>query len=430
MVPPAVRNVVIGAGVHGLSAAWHLARELRARGRGDGGDVVVLDKTGPGAGATGIACGIIRNNYFQPAMRRLMAHSVSVWETHRESLSYHPVGYMQLSPEAMHAGVAQIHAEQRDIDYPSTFIEGGTACRAYMNALFPDWQAQGITSILHEKRGGYAGNQAAVRGLTALAEAEGVRVLAGVRVTGLDLDGAVRAVETDQGTIRCDHLVVAVGPWIGDLWRMLELPDSVDIDGQTIPMWTYWLVQEGTVRAESLTDASGQPPPVIHVDTDVPLYDQAGDLITDQPWGIYYKPDARGVQGGSMPRRLDGARVTVDPYGPKRSAHTAGPDFARLWTAGLAHCHGRFADAPQRYTHEPSGGVGSFTPDCFPVFDTFRQNAYVIADSNHGFKMVGVGALVAKELLGEPQDLLEPFRFSRYARGTLHPTSNSPFPWS
>ena len=44
--------------------------------------------------------------------------------------------------------------------------------------------------------------------------------------------------------------------------------------------------------------------------------------------------------------------------------------------------------------------------------------------------MIGVGALVAKELVGERQALLEPFRFSRYAEGRLHPVSHSPFPWS
>jgi hypothetical protein len=79
---------------------------------------------------------------------------------------------------------------------------------------------------------------------------------------------------------------------------------------------------------------------------------------------------------------------------------------------------------------EPSGGLGCFTPDSFPVFDTFSENAYVIADSNHGYKMIGVGALVAKHLLGEPQALLAPFAFSRYAEGRLHPVSHSPFPWS
>ena len=41
-----------------------------------------------------------------------------------------------------------------------------------------------------------------------------------------------------------------------------------------------------------------------------------------------------------------------------------------------------------------------------------------------------LGALVARELLGEEQGLLEPFRFGRYEAGELHPVSHSPFPWS
>lgn len=44
--------------------------------------------------------------------------------------------------------------------------------------------------------------------------------------------------------------------------------------------------------------------------------------------------------------------------------------------------------------------------------------------------MIGVGDLVAGELLGDSSPFLEPFRFSRYATGDLHPVSNSPFPWS
>src|SRR3712207_8202010 len=58
----------------------------------------------------------------------------------------------------------------------------------------------------------------------------------------------------------------------------------------------------------------------------------------------------------------------------------------------------RFEGKGYLFSKEPSGGIGCFTPDSFPVFDLFRQNAYAIADSNHGYKMIGVGALVAKEL--------------------------------
>jgi len=138
------------------------------------------------------------------------------------------------------------------------------------------------------------------------------------------------------------------------------------------------------------------------------------------------------VQGGSMPVTVDKpiADVAVDPYGPASPEFVVSPDFARMWTAALAHCHRRFEGTRHLYKDEPSGGLGCFTPDSFPVFDMFRQNAYVIADSNHGYKMIGVGALVARELLGEPQELLAPFRFDRYERGELHPTSASPFPWS
>ena len=100
-----------------------------------------------------------------------------------------------------------------------------------------------------------------------------------------------------------------------------------------------------------------------------------------------------------------------------------------MWTSALAHCHKRFEGKRAPVPQEPSGGIGAFTPDSFPVFDVFRQNAYVIADSNHGYKMIGVGALVAKELLGEPQALLEPFRFSplrRRASCTRSATRRSP----
>ena len=79
---------------------------------------------------------------------------------------------------------------------------------------------------------------------------------------------------------------------------------------------------------------------------------------------------------------------------------------------------------------EPSGGIGCFTPDSFPIFDHFRENVSIIADSNHGWKMIGVGHLMVEEILGNKQSLLDPFRFNRFERGNLHPVSNSPYPWS
>jgi glycine/D-amino acid oxidase-like deaminating enzyme len=446
-IPDSSRYVVIGAGIHGLSTALHLAQALEARGQGGGKDVLVLDKGGIAAGASGIACGVVRNNYFQPAMRELMAHSVAVWESDPKAFSYHPVGYMQISPEVMREDVASIYRQQQAIGYDSTFIEGAKESALYMKGLYDDWQAKGITSVLHEKKGGYANNTASIYGLAGKAEAEGVRTLTGAEVKGFEFGSnsqAVTALLTDRGRIGCDYVVVGAGPWINRIWNMLDLPRTVSIkaaDGtmhQGVRMWKYWCLEEGTLGIDPDLHKTndGRMPPVLHVDTDAPLYsDVDGSLITDKLWGLYYKPDFNfgGIQGGASPYSVDTDpdNVAVDPYGPDSPDFIVGDEFIHTWCSMLAHCQKRFEGKIGLYKHdEPSGGLGCFTPDNFPVFDVFRENVYVIADSNHGYKMIGVGKLVAQEIMGEASRLLEPFRFSRYAEGKLHPVSHSPFPWS
>jgi glycine/D-amino acid oxidase-like deaminating enzyme len=61
-VPSGVKYAIIGAGIHGLSTAYHLALKLKETGKGSGKDILVLDKTSIAAGASGIACGVVRNN--------------------------------------------------------------------------------------------------------------------------------------------------------------------------------------------------------------------------------------------------------------------------------------------------------------------------------------------------------------------------------
>ena len=116
-LPRSVKYLVIGAGVHGLSTAWHLAKEQRAR--GEEPDVLILDKTGVGAGASGIACGVVRNNYFQPAMSELMAANVEVWEQDPQGFSYHPVGYCALGSGGQVSDLTEVHERQQRIGYPS-----------------------------------------------------------------------------------------------------------------------------------------------------------------------------------------------------------------------------------------------------------------------------------------------------------------------
>lgn len=438
-LPKYQKYVIIGAGMHGLSTAWHLAKELKARGKGSGEDIVVLDKTAPGAGASGIACGVIRNFYFQPAMGEVMRVSVEVWEENAEALHYHDVGYIAVVGPAQDSDLQAIYERQQTSGYRSDLICGEQQVYDHMRALFPDWKARGLTTCLHERQGGFAVNIASVMGLVAKAEAEGVSILSGVEVTGFDLkSGGVAAVQTNQGAIRTDQVVVGVGPWIKSAWMMLGLPNKIDIrkpEGSVVKnwdMWTYWRLQEGEIRVNpgEYVTADGQYPPVIHIDSSEPLVsDKTGDLITDELWGIYFKRDHAGVQGGAVPENL-GTTVQVDPYGQSSPYYTVKEDFVDYWTAGLAHCMARFEGCSAAYHRAPSGGIGAFTADSFPVFDRMLPNVYVIADSNHGYKMIGVGKEVAKVLMGEQSSVLHPFRFGRFAEGDLHPVSNSPYPWS
>jgi glycine/D-amino acid oxidase-like deaminating enzyme len=300
--------------------------------------------------------------------------------------------------------------------------------------------------VLHEKRGGYANNTPAMYGLAKKVEALGVRIITGVEVLGFTYEhgsSAVRGVETNKGPVTCEQVVVGTGPWVRDFWSMLDLPSQItvkDLTGQTHPnvdMWRYWQLEEGvlTVPPETLMSNDGKMPPVIHVDTDAPLYsDVDGSLVTDELWGIYYKPDwhFNGIQGGAAPYKVNTPvnDVAIDPYGPSSPEFISSKDFAHMWVSALAHCHKRFEGMMPKYHREESGGIGCFTADSFPVFDRFRQNVSIIADSNHGYKMLGVGRLVADEIMGSEQELLKPFRFDRFAKGELHPTSSSPFPWS
>ena len=438
--------VVIGAGIHGVSTAWKLAERLIEKGQDVEGRIVILDKSGIAAGASGIACGVVRNNYFQPAMRRLMAHSVDIWESDPEGLSYHPVGYMQISSESMRDDVGTIFAQQQAIGYESEFIEGENRCTSYMRDIFGDWQAQKITSILHEKKGGFSNQTRTMYALADKVEKLGVRIITGCEVKELVSENgskAITAVETNKGRISCERLIIGAGPWVRDFWDMLDLPRQItvkDLDGEVhhdVDMWRFWQLEEGVLEIDPDLGraADGSLPPVIHVDTDAELKSTAdGATITDEMWGIYYKPDYHfgGIQGGASPYKVETPvnEVQIDPYGPSSPEFVSSHEFAHMWVSALAHCQSRYEGTMPKYHREASGGIGCFTADSFPVFDHFRENATVIADSNHGWKMLGVGHLIADEVLGEDQELLAPFRFDRFEKGELHPVSNSPYPWS
>jgi methylglutamate dehydrogenase subunit A len=434
-LPQKVEYLIIGAGVHGLSTAYHLAKYLKASGKGSGRDVLLLEKHSIAAGASGVACGNVRCNYYQEPMTRLMMHCMSIWESDPDSYAYNSVGYLTASFAPMREGLEAVYERHQRLGYPSTLVVGEKEVAQYLRNIFWDWQAERLAVLLHEHRGGHAWSRQAMHGLAIKAEQADAQLVIGAAVTGFQCraDGSVAVVETEFGDIEVGHVVVAVGPWIKQLWSMLGLPLSVPDPrhaGQTTELWRYLALQEGEIDVNPYLHITndGQRPPLLHVDSDAPLYSEDGCLVWDQPWGIYVKRDKHGVQGGAVPKDV-GNECQVEPYGARSPYYCVGDDFYDLWVASLAHCMKRYEGKRQFASARPSGGVGVFSADNFPVFDFMRPNVYVIADSNHGFKMIGVGEQVARILTGESSELLAPFSYGRFERAETLPKSNAPFPW-
>lgn len=412
----ASRFVVVGAGVHGLSVAVHLADLL-----GSGKDVVVLDKARVGAGASGISGGIVRNFYRSAPVNEIVRRSVEVFELEPSLFGFRQVGYVAVVPERQADELEVIAAQHADVGYPSTLVRGEAAVEATMRGLYPDWRATGSAALLHETRSGWADAGTTVAALAGMARAAGVAIVEGVEVTGI----GDAAVETTAGPIRCEATVLAPGPWARELWRLAGLPATLEVAGKSRPAFHYWQVREG--EYEHAVERLDARAPVVHLDADVPVSAHLPDH-----WGIYFRPGlGRGVAVGGLPLAL-ADDCELDPYGPSHpELGQTTPEFDEAMTAALCWTLGRFDGPPASWMCTSGASQTCFTPDSYPIVGWLRDGVYGVLDSNHGFKMLALGELAAEELVtGSEAASLEAFRLERFASAELHPASASPYPWT
>jgi methylglutamate dehydrogenase subunit A len=411
-------HVVVGGGVNGLSAARRLAER--------GADVLVLDKGRVGGGASGIAGGIVRNYYRSEAITELVRLSVEMFEADPEGYSFRQVGYLAAVPPHQVDDLVAIREQHERAGYESELVVGAERCREYLTWTWPDWDAP-VEAILHERRGGWADAMQTVRHLADRARAAGVKIREGVEVVGFEGD----AVVTNEGRIACETIVVAPGPWIARVWRLLGLEPEVEVAGERRPLVSYLKAQEGEfeLRGVGLSGA-GADPPVVHLDQSEPLRsDRDGRVLVDGAWGIYFRIGRTGaITGGGLPVIL--SEPELDPYGWDNPAHVAEPQFAEFLTSGLATALRRFRGRRDDWRVTANGGIIPHTPDNYPVCDWVLENVYAIVDSGHGFKTLAIGRLAADDVLDGGEPLLDAFRLDRFAQGAMHAASKGPYPWT
>jgi len=208
MRPAAV--AVVGGGVMGASAAYHLAA------RGHSG-VVILDRAdGPGAGSTARATGGYRAQYATDVNVRLSLLTREKLRRFAEDTGtdpgYQPAGYLWLA--ATPAELAALGAA-REVQHAAGLREAVEVSRREIARLNPAISLDGVIGGAFCPSDGFIQPLKILEGYLAAGARHGVRVEWGVEVTGFgrDAGGRIVEVQTSRGPMSTDAVVDAAGPW-------------------------------------------------------------------------------------------------------------------------------------------------------------------------------------------------------------------------
>jgi glycine oxidase len=232
---------VIGAGLIGLSCAW------RARKRGL--SVLVVDRADSvGAGTSDVAAGMLapvtEADFGEEGPLRVNLAARERWPAFAaelEEVTGLPTGYRDSGALVVAAdrddaeALRRLHRFQRSLGLGSEWLPP-SRCRALEPGLSPR-----IAGGILAPQDGSADPRATVRALTQAAE----EVELGVHVEAIEHDGAaVTGIRTHAGTIACEQVVVAAGPWSAALAPLDGGPPVRPVKGQVLELRTRGAMPE------------------------------------------------------------------------------------------------------------------------------------------------------------------------------------------
>ncbi len=218
-LPDSASVVIVGGGVMGVSAAFHLAEA--------GVDVVLLERAELGSGSTCRAAGGVRAQ-FSDALNIQIAHrSLAAFRDFGRrpgwEIDLRQVGYLfVLAREADVAVFEQSVALQNEYGVPSRMITPAQA-----RELCPLLDGDDILAAAFSPQDGHATPDAVVQGYAAGARAHGAQIRQGCEVLDITTAGGeIREVVTEHGAIRTDTVICAAGAWSRGCGRMVgvDLP--------------------------------------------------------------------------------------------------------------------------------------------------------------------------------------------------------------
>jgi len=202
--------VIIGAGGHGLGAAWYLARDHGIT------NVAVVEKGWLGGGNTGRNTMTVRSNFLREASVPFHEKSLDLYHELAKDLNYN----LMVSERGMITFIQSSAVNRVQMQMANTMHIYGAKYQMMDLAevkqrvrIFdpsPDMRLP-IHGAIHQPRASMVRHDAVAWGFARAADARGVDILQQTEVTGIRRDaGAVTGVETTRGFIKAKKVAMAV----------------------------------------------------------------------------------------------------------------------------------------------------------------------------------------------------------------------------
>ncbi len=366
--------VIIGGGVHGLAAAYFLARDHGLT------DVAVIERRYIGFGGSGRNTTIVRANQRSKQNVPLYDEGLKLWPVLIKELDYNLMFFNSGNLNLAHSegglnGMRLAVSTAQFMNVGSQLLTP-KECKELVPLLDisdrPTWPVQGG---MYHPPGGTLRHDAVVWGLAKGAYARGVHIHQGLEAKAIKLeDGKVAGVETDRGFISTPRVLNAAGGYSPQVSAMVGIKLPIHV------ITLQAMVSEPLKPFLNTLFSSGE----YHVYANQSL---RGEIVTGahmDPWPTYTTDSS-----AYFIKHQAEALVQLMPA-------LKGTKFMRLWA-----------------------GLTDMTPDMAPILDGNDHVPGYYMDCGwgyFGFKSGPIsGRYMAKFMVdGEPPDMLKPFTLRRY----------------
>jgi sarcosine oxidase, subunit beta len=367
--------VVIGAGIHGASTAFHLAAR--------GSRVTVLERGAVASGATGRSSGLVRMHYDLAAESLLAWRSFDYFSNWPERVGgdcgFVRTGFLRIvAPEHEEALRANV-TDQQALGIETSLVDAEQV-RSLASGLWVD----DFNLAAYEPLSGYADPTSACSSLLQAARRHGATLRPACPVEAIEVEGdRVVGVRTASGRIAAPVVVLAAGAWSA----ALAATAGVALDVRA------WHHDTGFV-----TLPPGARPWL--------------PTVIDDIQELYFRPEGENL---ALVGLEDGNRIDDAPADDGRSD----PRFVEHMVERLCRRVPAFADAQFTTAH---GGTDGISPDQRPILGPYGPDGLYLqcGFSGTGFKIApAVGLAMSELILGDdvPSIDISVFTASRFAEG-------------